>query len=391
MSSADRLEFSGFLRPDGTFGVRNYLAVVPTVACACDVVLRVSEVVVGARPLMHHQGCAQLPQDVERVARVLANLGKNPNVGAVLVVGLGCESVSADRLADEISKTGKPVETVVIQEEGGTRRAIARGVELGQRLAVEISECRRTSAGVSELAVGVKCGASDATSGIASNPAVGACSDALVDRGATVIFGETTEIIGAEHILAKRAASREVAERLLEVVRRTEERIRRAGVDIRGSQPTPGNIAGGITTLEEKSLGAIAKGGSRPLAGVLEYGERPEGRGLYFMDTPGREAEAVTGLVAGGAQVVLFTTGRGAPQGFPIAPVVKVCGNPRTCKLLGEHIDVDVSGVIEGGETVEGAGRRVLGELLEVASGKPTRAELLGCDLTIEIYAGAPI
>ena len=210
--------------------------------------------------------------------------------------------------------------------------------------------------------------------------------DRLIDEGGTAIFGEITEMIGAEHVLARRAKTPEVAEQILKVVHELEEKIKSLGVDIRGSNPTPGNIRGGLSTIEEKSLGAIVKGGSKPIQGVLDYAEKPDGKGLYIMISPGREIEFLTGPVAGGAQIVIFTTGRGAPQGYPIAPVIKVCGNPRTSEKLSEHIDVDVSDVITEDKTLEEAAEKVFEKLVKVASGEKTKAEIIGYDKTIDIY-----
>ncbi len=233
---------------------------------------------------------------------------------------------------------------------------------------------------LSELIVGIKCGASDTTSGLASNTAVGAAADMLLDAGATVVFGETTEIIGAEHILARRASTRDVKDRLLDRVRAMEARAEALGVDMRGGQPTQGNIRGGLTTIEEKSLGAIVKSGTRPIDDVISYGERPPGRGLYFMDSPGREMEFLTGLASAGCQVMLFSTGIGAPQGFPLAPVIKISGNSHTVQMLGEYIDLDVSGIVAGTETVRHAGERVMERTLAVFSGEAVKAELLAYD-----------
>jgi len=369
--------FLGFEREDGV-GTRNHVAVLPSVVCANEVARIIEERVENARAFLHHQGCIQLGKDLEMTFRALAGFGRNPNCHSVLVVSLGCEAVDAEKLADEISKSGKRVELVRIQEEGGTLRAIEKGVRLAREMAEEAGKERRRSFDVSELTVGIKCGASDTTSGIASNPATGHAADILVERGARVIIGETTEIIGAEHILARRAKSEEVGRKLLEIVRRMEEEAEKMGVDLRGSQPTPGNIRGGLTTIEEKSLGAILKGGSSQLQEVIEYAEIPKERGLIVMNSPGREVEVVSGFMASGAQLVVFSTGLGAPFGLPVVPVMKVTGNPRTAVERADDIDVDVSGIIRGEEGVEEAGRRVYEEILEVASGKPVRAEILG-------------
>ena len=380
------MEFMGFQRENGEIGVRNYVAVIPTVGCANEVAEAIADRVPGSKPLLHHQGCCMIQSDIEVVERTLIGLGSNPNVAAVVLVGLGCESVSIDRVGDGIAETGKPVESVVIQDIGGFSKAVEKGVEAAKKGVEHAERFKRQSFDLSNLTVGIKCGSSDATSGIVSNPAVGLAIDRLIDEGGTAIFGEITEMIGAEHVLARRAKTPEVAEQILKVVHELEEKIKSLGVDIRGSNPTPGNIRGGLSTIEEKSLGAIIKGGSKPIQGVLDYGEKPDGKGLYIMVSPGREIEFLTGPVAGGAQIMIFTTGRGAPQGYPIAPVIKVCGNPRTSEKLSEHIDVDVSDVITGDKTLEEVAEKVFDKLVKVASGEKTKAEIIGYDKTIDIY-----
>ena len=380
------MEFMGFQRENGEIGVRNYVAVIPTVGCANEVAEAIADRVPGSKPLLHHQGCCMIQSDIEVVERTLMGLGSNPNAAAVVLVGLGCESVSIDRVGDGIAETGKPVESVVIQDIGGFSKAVEKGVEAAKKGVEHAERFKRQSFDLSNLTVGIKCGSSDATSGIVSNPAVGLAIDRLIDEGGTAIFGEITEMIGAEHVLARRAKTPEVAEQILKVIHELEEKIKSLGVDIRGSNPTPGNIRGGLSTIEEKSLGAIVKGGSKPIQGVLDYAEKPDGKGLYIMVSPGREIEFLTGPVAGGAQIMIFTTGRGAPQGYPIAPVIKVCGNPRTSEKLSEHIDVDVSGVITENKTLEEAAEKIFEKLVKVASGEKTKAEIIGYDKTIDIY-----
>ena len=380
-----KMEFQGFERENGEVGVRNYVAVIPTVGCANEVVEEITGRVNGCKALLHHQGCCHIPSDLETVERVLIGWGRNPNVAAVLLVGLGCEGVSIDRVYDEISKSKKPVEKIVIQE-NGYRKTVEKGVETVKKLLELAKESKRENFDLSKLTIGVKCGASDTTSGIASNPAVGEVIDKIIENGGTVIFGEITEIIGAEHILAKRAVSSEVSEKILSSVKELEKKVRSLGIDLRGCNPTPGNIRGGLSTIEEKSLGAIVKGGSKKIRDVLEYGEKPTSSGLYVMISPGREIEFLTGPVAGGAQMILFTTGIGAPQGYPIAPVIKICGNPRTCSRLHEHIDVDVSDIITKGVSVQKAAERILEKAVSVASGEKTKAELIGYDKTVDIY-----
>jgi len=380
------MEFMGFQRENGEIGVRNYVAVIPMVGCANEVAEAIADKVPGSKPLLHHQGCCMIQSDIEVMERTLIGLGSNPNVAAVVLVGLGCESVSIDKVGDGIAETGKPVESVVIQDIGGFSKAVEKGVEAARKGVEHAERFKRQSFDLSNLTVGIKCGSSDATSGIVSNPAVGLVIDRLIDEGGTAIFGEITEMIGAEYVLARRAKTSEVAEQILKVVHELEEKIKSLGVDIRGSNPTPGNIRGGLSTIEEKSLGAIVKGGSKPIQGVLDYGEKPKGKGLYIMVSPGREIEFLTGPIAGGAQLMIFTTGRGAPQGYPIAPVIKVCGNPRTSEKLPEHIDVDVSDVITKNKTLEEAAEKIFEKLVKVASGEKTRAEIIGYDKTIDIY-----
>ncbi len=372
------MELSGYLRPDGSIGFRNHIAILSSVGCANDVALRLGRMYPDVVLLTHRQGCGQLGSDKDQTARTLAGLGKNPNIAGVLVVGMGCESITAEYLADDISKTRKMVESLVVLDEGGLMTALPKGVRFLDSMLHETSQMKRVPCGLEQLTLGIKCGLTDTTSGIASNPATGIAADRVVESGGTVIFGETPEIIGAEHILVKRAATREVEERLYGVVNECEERVKASGMDIRGANPAPGNIAGGITTIEEKSLGAIKKGGGKTLQGVLGYGEIPKGKGLFFMDGPGRTPEALTGLSGAGAQVIIFSTGGGSPAGSLISPIIKVTGNPNTAQRLKDHIDVDVSSIIKGEETLEKAGQGIFQELLDVASGKATRSEILG-------------
>ena len=382
--------FLGYHRPDNQIGVRNYVAIVPTVGCANEVARKIAECVRNAIPLLHHEGCTQLAPDIEAVTQTLISLGKNPNFGAVLVISLGCEGVDADRVAKEISSTGKPVEKIVIQELG-TLRSLQEGVRLASTLVRHISSEEKDWYALEDLVLGVKCGSSDATSGITSNPALGYAVDTAIEGGGTVVFGETTEIIGAEHILAERIPDLAIKEKVLSMIERMEKRAKSMGVDMRKGQPTPGNIAGGLTTIEEKSLGAIAKTGSHQINGALEFWERPKGKGLFMKNTPGREIEAMTGLAAAGVQLIAFTTGRGAPQGFPGIPVVKICGNPQTCVKMGDNIDLDVSDIITSGVSIKEKGQEILNFILKTANGQLTRSEAIRYDETMDIYTTGPV
>lgn len=369
--------FDGYERPCGPAGVRNYVAVLP-VSVAASAVAEAVAARTGdqIRATPHQMGTDPPEAAREQIERTLIGSGVNPNVGAALVVELGTEETDSDRIADAIAENGRTVEALSIREAGGTTAAVEAGVEQTTALWDEISDRQRTQCDASQLRFGVECGGSDATSGIAANPAVGSACDQLVEDGGTVTFSETPEFIGAEHILADRCVDETVRERLLDRVDLRENVAELMGVDLQGAQPTPGNQDGGLTTIEEKSLGAISKGGTTPVRGVVEYAEElPTGAGLVLMDTPGYDVESVVGKVAGGAQVIAFTTGRGSTTGNPLAPVMKVTGNPKTARRLSNNMDVDASTVFDG-ESLESVGDRIYDRLLSVASGERTAAEL---------------
>jgi altronate dehydratase large subunit len=372
--------FLGYRRPDGRVGVRNHLLVVPTVICASVVAERVAAAVPprGAA-LPHLAGCGQLGPDLHITHETLAAYCGHPNVGAVLVIALGCEQVVAQYLAESARRAGKPAEIVAIQSEGGTVRATARATEIAKRLVAALERDEREPLDIASLILCVKCGGSDYTSGLAANPALGRVADRLVDFGGTAVLGEIAEIMGAEHLLAARATSPDTGAQLIQIISRVEGEARALGLDIRGTQPSPGNIRGGLTTIEEKSLGATHKGGERtPLSDVVPYSGRITRRGLTVMDTPGLDVESVTGMVGGGAQVVVFTTGLGTPTGNPIAPVIKITGNARTAVTMADNLDLDVSGILDDRETLDAAGDRLFAEVIDVCSGKLTATERLG-------------
>ena len=379
-SETSRPRFQGYRRADGRVGVRNHLLVVPTVICSSVVAERVAAAVAPiGTALPHTAGCGQLGPDMHTTHETLAAYCGHPNVGAVLVIALGCEQVVAQHLADAARRAGKPAHIVAIQSEGGTVRATARAIDIAKTLVADLERTPRESCDVSELILSVKCGGSDYTSGLASNPALGRVADRLVDLGGAAVLGEIAEIMGAEHLLAARAPNPDTAKRLLRVINRVETDAMALGLDIRGTQPSPGNIRGGLTTIEEKSLGATHKGGERtPLADVVAYSAPITRKGLTVMDTPGLDVESVTGMVGGGAQVVVFTTGLGTPTGNPIAPVIKITGNARTAESMRDNIDLDVSGVLDDTETLEAAAGRLFDEVLAVCSGRDAAAERLG-------------
>jgi altronate dehydratase large subunit len=372
-------EFEGYRRPDGSVGVRNHVAVVPVSVTASSLAERIAtDAGDGVVATPHGMGSNQPAPARAQTRRVLQGVGRNPNVGAALVVALGTEAIDADDVGDAVADAGRPAETLRIREVGGTAAAIERGTDLARSLRADADGARRESADASELIFGVECGGSDATSGIAANPAVGAACDRLVAAGGTACFSETPEFIGAEHVLADRCVDDATRDRLLARVEEREDMARRMGVDLRGAQPTPGNQEGGLTTIEEKSLGAISKGGTTPVRGMVDYAHSlPTGGGLVLMDTPGYDVESVVGKVAGGAQIVAFTTGRGSTTGNPLAPVIKVTGNPNTWDRMANNIDVNASTVIDG-ESPAAVGDRIYRTVLDVADGRRTEAERRG-------------
>jgi len=367
----------GYKRANGTVGVRNHVLVLPSVMCANHVVELIGRKVPDVVTVQHPTGCSQVGADFEQTKRTMAGFAANPNVAAVLVVGLGCETNESKALAEEIAARGQRVEVIGIQESGGTTETIARGVALAKQLLQEAAAHERVECPVSALIVGTECGGSDGFSGITANPALGHASDRVVAEGGTVILAEVPELVGAEHLLAQRATE-PVAAKLYELIERVEARARAMHVDMRGGNPTQGNIAGGLTTIEEKSLGAAYKGGSTALREVVEYAERPRENGLVVMDTPGQDIEQLTGMIAGGAQVVVFTTGRGTPTGSPIAPVIKVATNTTMFERMRENMDVNAGAIVDGTRTLEEVGDEIFGWIVGAANGREPAAEVLG-------------
>lgn len=371
--------FMGYRRPDGRAGVRNHVLILPASVCASDTARIVANQVEGAVTFNNQLGCSQVAPDQQLTMDVMAGYAANPNVYGIVVISLGCENCQMDLVVKAIrERTNKPIEQFIIQKEGGTLKTVERATRAARAMVAEASLLQREPIPVSELIVGTECGGSDPTSGLAANVLVGELSDRLVDLGATTILSETTEFIGAEHILAKRAATPEVHDRILEIVHRYERAIRLVGEDVRDGNPSPGNKAGGITTLEEKSLGCIHKGGHRPVMAVYDYAKQIDKKGLVIMDTPGNDPSSVAAMVAGGAQVVVFTTGRGTPTGNPIVPVIKLTGNRETYKTMNDNLDLDASPVLYEPETTAELADRFLDLVIETADGRKAKAEALG-------------
>lgn len=373
------MTFLGYKRPDGRVGIRNHIFILPASVCASDTTRIIASQIDGAVTFNNQNGCSQVAGDQQLTMDVMAGMAANPNVYGIVVVSLGCENCQMDLVVDAIrQRTNKPMETFIIQENGGTIKTIEKAVRAGRKMAEDASMLQRVEVPISELIVGTECGGSDPTSGLAANVLIGELSDRLVKLGSTSILSETTEFIGAEHILAKRAKDENVKNRIYEIVHRYEKALQLVGEEIREGNPSPGNIAGGITTLEEKSLGCIHKGGHSTINAVFDYAKQIDEKGLVIMDTPGNDPSSVAGMVAGGAQVVVFSTGRGTPTGNPICPVIKITGNKITFANMSDNIDVDASPVIYGTKSLDELGSELLDEVIKVANGKKTKAETLG-------------
>ena len=375
--------FQGYRRPQGLPGVRNAVAVIPSVFCANTVARRISQHVAGTIAFCHPVGCSQVGLDLELAARGLKGLGRSPNLYGAVIVGLGCERLRARELAEAIAAAGKPVEMLVIQEEGDTLKAIEKGVVFAGRLAEEAARQTKETFPLSDFSLGLKCGGTDATSGLAANPALGWVTDRIVEAGGRAIFTEVTELIGAEQILAARGKTPQVGKEILTTIDAMEKRLSAATASAelkhRSALISPGNEDGGVTTVAEKALGGIYKAGTGQISGVVGYGQTPAGPGLYLLDCVGHDGEAVTGLVASGCQAVVFTTGRGTPTGFPGVPVVKITGNSATFDRMRLNLDFNAGPIMEGAAIAD-VGKELLEKILRIASGEPSRAELLGHD-----------
>ena len=374
------MTFYGYRRPDGRVGVRNRVLILPASVCASDTARIIAQQVEGAVSFNNQQGCSQVGPDQQFTMDVMAGYAANPNIYGTVVVSLGCENCQMDLVTAAIrERTNKPMEQVIIQEAGGTLKAVEIAVRYAKQMVAEAALLQKEEFPLSELIVGTECGGSDPTSGLAANPAIGAMSDLVVKAGGTSILSETSEFIGAEHILARRAANKEVHDRIYEITTRFENHFHAVGEDVRAGNPSPGNKAGGITTLEEKSLGCIHKGGHSTINAVYDYAKQVKSKqGLVIMDTPGNDPASVAAMVAGGAQVVVFSSGRGSPVGHPIVPVVKITGNKLTFAAMEDNIDFSAAPLIYGEKTVKELGEDLLKMVIETACGKQTKAEALG-------------
>jgi altronate dehydratase large subunit len=372
-------EFMGYQRPKGKVGIRNKIVILPSVVCVNNVAIQVANKVENGIALPHPLGCGQFGPDFNYTSKTLSGLAINPNVYGVVVIGLGCENITSKLLARQVKRSKKPVEFFDVQDvQGGTVAAIDKGVKFAQKMSREAVELKREPFDFSHLVLGLECGGSDSISGITANPAVGIVSDRIVEMGGTSILPEFTEWIGTEHLLIQRAIDENVEEKIRAPLDKFLENTMKIGIDFRGIQPTPGNIAGGLTTIEEKSLGTIAKAGKAPIQGVLEYSETPKGKGLWLMIEQGLDVESMTGLAAAGAQIIIMTTGRGSPTGNPVAPVIKICGNPKSCDYMRCNIDVDASNIITEDKTINDVAETLWNKVINTCNGEQTQAEILG-------------
>lgn len=368
--------FKAYRRGDGRIGIRNLLLVMAVTDAGNPVARSIAAHVSGAVAVAPPYGRGQLGEDLEQTVRTFVGLGLSPNVYAVLVVSL--EPVAGARVAESIARYGKPVESLSIQAEHGTQGVRRKGIRLLRVWERDAKRLSREKASFGELCIGLECGGSDATSELVSNPAIGIITDRLIDSGGTAIFSEPVECLGGEVILGQRAKTRKIARDILCTIKKYENIAMLAGVDLNRINPAPDNLRGGLTTIEEKSLGSICKSGSRPISGVLGCGERPTQPGLFLMDAPAPATENITALGAAGVQAILFGTGMVNTIGSPIAPTIKICGNPQSCDAMRTHIDVDVSDVITGDANLENAADKIGRRLRRVIEGGATRCEVLG-------------
>jgi altronate dehydratase len=386
--AAERRTFQGYRRADGRAGTRNYVAVISTVNCSASVShyvrdrFRTPEFrreypnVDGVVAFTHKSGCNVQPGEPYRLLqRVLLGMTRHPNIGAYVMIGLGCEGMHVKFMRRDGASGGAAY--LVIQEQGGTRKTVEAAVEAVKKVLPAANEARRTPIPVSELTLAMNCGGSDGYSGITANPALGVASDLLVRHGGTSVLAETPEIYGAEHLLLRRAVSPAVGEKLMSLIRWWEAHAKRFDATI-DNNPSYGNKEGGLSTIYEKSLGAVAKGGQAPLVEVYPYAERISAKGFCFMDTPGFDPVSMTGLVAGGATVGVFTTGRGSAYGCKPSPCLKVATNTPIYEHMLEDMDLNAGTIADGTETVEQVGRRIFEKIVATASGEVTKSEALG-------------
>ena len=376
------MKFMGYKRPDGKTGIRNHVIVMPGVLCA-DVAARKIAETTQAVYLHNPHGCGQTTADTQRTLHILSGLLANPNVYGALIVGLGCEFLGEDQLraAVEQKSPGKPIRYASIQTDGGIAATVEKGTRAVNELKEEAKKSARTECHISELMLGLECGGSDPTSGASANVVLGQVSDRIVEMGGTTVLSETVEAIGAEAILLNRGATPEIGQAIHDCIKAKDAAYTALGLNIRDSNPSPGNIKAGITTLEAKSLGCINKSGTKPFTALVGYGDPVTTKGLVFMDTTAFDAASITAEIAGGCQAIAFTTGLGNPIGSAIAPVIKITGNNETYAKLQDMIDFDTSGTLTGTKTISRSADELMELILRVSSGELVTAEKNGANV----------
>ncbi|MGA3117066.1 MAG: UxaA family hydrolase [Syntrophobacteraceae bacterium] len=375
------MNITGYLRQNGDFGTRNHVLILPTVFCVNGVVRRIMNEAPEAVGITHGYGCGRGGRrDLQILFEILSGMVNHPNVGGVVLVGLGCEVSNKKNLWSFIKDAGKPIEIFNVQEEGGSLKTAEKAISAARRMLEEVDRQERVPMPWEKLLVSMKCGGSDAMSGVTSNAALGAVSDWLVDKGATVMIGETTEMIGTKHILTRRAKDEKVAERIAKMVDEAERLTHEVMGPLAGLVISPGNMEGGMSTIAEKSMGCILKGGSGPINQVVDYGEAPAERGLVLQDGPGHDGDSMAGLAASGSQIIFFSTGRGTPAGFPILPVIKVSSNSRIYRAMPDDMDIN-AGVLLEGEPLMVLRDKMIDLMVRVINGEKTKAESNGMDV----------
>ena len=374
-------DISGFIRQDGKVGIRNHVLVMPTVSCVNGVVNRISREVPEAVCAPHAHGCGRgSPRDLEILFRILSGLIHHPNVGGVVLIGLGCEVSSTSRLLPLLNIAGKKIVVLNVQEDGGSLETARKGTAAARQMLEELKSRPRVPIPWEKIMVAMECGGSDAMSGVTANVALGSVSDWLLAKGATVICGENTEMIGTTNVLARRAKNEQVAAQIKQMIDRAEKLTRDIMGELASLVISPGNMDGGISTIAEKSIGCIFKGGSGTISQVVDYGQPPTEHGLILQDGPGYDGDSMAGLAASGAQLMFFSTGRGTPVGFPVMPVVKVSSNTRVFNAMADDIDINAGVLMEGRELLE-LRDEMIQRLIRVINGEKTKTEINDMDV----------
>jgi altronate dehydratase large subunit len=382
-------DITGYERNNGNFGIRNHVLVLATVSCVNGVINKISREVPEAVCVPHSYGCGRgSARETQILFRILASMIHHPNVGGAVVIGLGCERANTKAFRPFIEKAGKPVEIFNVQECGSLQTA-RKGIEAARRMLAEVGGQRRIPMPWERLLVAMECGGSDAMSGVTANVALGSVSDWVVGKGGSIIFGENTEMIGTSHVLARRAKNEEVARKIEEMINQAEQRAKDIMGPLASWVISPGNMDGGMSTIAEKSMGCIFKGGSTTINQVVDYGEWPTEKGLILQDGPGYDGDSMSGLAASGSQVMFFSTGRGTPAGFPAMPVIKVASNSRVYKAMIDDIDINAGRLIEG-KPIEELREEMIDCLIRVINGEKTKAEANGMEVFTMMTVNPP-